>query len=44
MQIAVFGGDENVFLVFTAVMMLGGLVVLAIGPETRGRSLEELAG
>jgi MFS transporter, putative metabolite:H+ symporter len=42
-QIAVFGGDETVFLVFTAVMILGGLVVLAIGPETRGRSLEELA-
>jgi putative MFS transporter len=43
-QIAVFGGDQTVFLVFTAVMVLGGLVVLALGPETRGRSLEETAG
>ena len=43
-QIAVFGGDQTVFLVFTAAMVLGGLIVLALGPETRGRSLEELAG
>ncbi len=42
-QIAVFGGDQTVFLVFTAVMILGGLVVLVLGPETRVRSLEELA-
>ncbi len=42
-QIAVFGSDQNVFLTFTAVMLLGGLIVLAFGPETRGRSLEELA-
>jgi MFS transporter, putative metabolite:H+ symporter len=43
-QIAVFGGDQTVFVVFTAVMVLGGLIVLALGPETRGRSLEEVAG
>jgi putative MFS transporter len=43
-QIAVFGGDQTVFVVFTVVMVLGGLVVLALGPETRGRSLEEVAG
>ncbi len=42
-QIAVFGGDQTVFLVFTLVMLLGGLVVLALGIETRGRRLEELA-
>lgn len=38
------GPDENVFLVFTAVMIAGGLVVLAFGPETRGQSLEQAAG
>jgi putative MFS transporter len=43
LQIAVFGSDQTVFLVFTAVMVLGGLIVLAFGPETRGRSLDELA-
>lgn len=43
-QIAVFGGDQTVFVVFTIVMVLGGLVVLALGPETRGRGLEEVAG
>jgi MFS transporter, putative metabolite:H+ symporter len=40
--IAMFGRDEVVFLVFTAVMLAGGLIVLAAGPETRGRSLDEL--
>ena len=42
-QIALFGGDQTVFVVFTVIMVLGGLVVFALGPETRGRSLEELA-
>ncbi len=42
-QIALFGGDQTVFVVFTAIMLLGGLVVFLLGPETRGRSLEELA-
>ena len=42
-QIAVFGSDQTVFLVFTVVMVLGGLVVWRFGPETRGRSLDELA-
>lgn len=42
-QIVLFGGDQTVFVVFTAIMVLGGLVVFALGPETRGRSLEELA-
>ena len=41
--IALFRADEAVFLAFAAVMVAGGLVVLAIGPETRGKSLEELA-
>ena len=38
------GRPEHAFLAFTAVMVLGGLVVLAIGPETRGRTLEDVAG
>jgi MFS transporter, putative metabolite:H+ symporter len=42
--IAAFGRDEMVFLVFTAVMLLGGVIVLAVGPETRGRSLDAVAG
>ncbi len=36
--------DQGVFLVFMAVMLFGGLVVLALGPETQGRTLEEVAG
>jgi len=38
--IGMFGRDEVVFLVFTAIMVLGGLVVLAAGPETRGTALD----
>jgi MFS transporter, putative metabolite:H+ symporter len=41
--IGIFGRDEVVFLVFTIIMVLGGLVVLVAGPETRGRSLDEVA-
>ncbi|HEX9013846.1 MAG TPA: MFS transporter [Anaerolineaceae bacterium] len=41
-QIALFGSDATVFLAFTGVMILGGLIVLLFGPETRGRSLEAL--
>jgi putative MFS transporter len=43
-QLQVFGGDQTVFLVFAAVMVVGGFIVWAIGPETKGRTLEELAG
>lgn len=42
--IALFRADEAVFLAFASVMVAGGLVVLAIGPETRGKTLEQLAG
>lgn len=39
--IGALGRDELVFLVFTLVMVAGGLVVLAAGPETRGQSLDD---
>ncbi len=42
-QIFVFGSDRTVFVVFMVVMVVGGLVIAALAPETRGRSLEELA-
>ena len=41
--IGLAGRDEAVFLVFTVVMVLGGVVVLLFGPETRGRTLEEVS-
>ena len=37
------GRDEGVFVVFTAVMVAGGLIVLAFGRETRGQTLEEVS-
>ncbi|HLI29344.1 MAG TPA: MFS transporter [Chloroflexota bacterium] len=42
-QIALFGGDQTVFLAFTAIMVFGGLVMFFFGPETRGHSLEAIA-
>lgn len=44
LQLALFGSDQTVFLLFTAVMVVGGIVVYLLGPETKGRSLEEIAG
>ena len=43
-QLAWFGSDITVFLVFMAIMLAGALVVLALGEETRGRTLEQIAG
>ncbi len=43
-QLVLFGGDQTVFLVFAAVMVGGALIVAALGPETKGRSLEEVSG
>jgi MFS transporter, putative metabolite:H+ symporter len=43
LQLALFGSDITVFLVFMAVMLLGAVIVLALGEETRGRSLEQIA-
>ncbi|HEV3087129.1 MAG TPA: MFS transporter [Candidatus Elarobacter sp.] len=38
-----FGSPYSVFIVFACVMLAGALVVLALGEETRGKSLEELS-
>ena len=43
LQLALFGSDITVFVVFMAVMLLGAAIVLAMGEETRGLSLEEIA-
>jgi putative MFS transporter len=37
-----FGSPYSVFVVFACVMLAGALVVLVLGDETRGKSLEEL--
>ena len=42
-QLAFFGSDATVFFVFMAVMLIGALIVLALGEETKGKSLEEIA-
>jgi putative MFS transporter len=42
--IALGGGPEGAFLAFTEILLAGGLVVLVLGPETGGRTLEEVAG
>jgi len=43
LQLGLFGSQANVFLAFMAIMVIGAVVVLLFGIETRGRSLEELA-
>ncbi len=42
-QLAWFGTDVTVFVVFTAIMLLGAIVVALFGEETRGRTLEQIA-
>jgi MFS transporter, putative metabolite:H+ symporter len=42
-MLARFGSPYNVFVVFACVMFAGAVVVLALGEETRGKSLEELS-
>ncbi len=38
-----FGSPYSVFVVFAAVMLAGAIVVLVLGEETRGKSLEEIS-
>jgi putative MFS transporter len=42
-MLARFGSPYSVFVVFAAVMLTGALVVLVLGEETRGKSLEEIS-
>jgi MFS transporter, putative metabolite:H+ symporter len=44
MLMAFAGSQYYVFVAFTAILLVGGLVVLALGEETRGRTLEEISG
>ncbi len=41
-MLARFGSPYAVFVVFAGVMLAGALVVLALGEETRGKSLEQI--
>ena len=43
-QLAWFGSDISVFLVFMAIMLIGAVIVVALGEETKGRTLEQIAG
>jgi putative MFS transporter len=40
--LARFGSPYGVFVAFAAVMLAGALVVLVLGEETRGRTLEAI--
>jgi putative MFS transporter len=42
LMLARFGGPYGVFVVFAAVMLAGALVVLVLGEETRGKTLEAI--
>jgi MFS transporter, putative metabolite:H+ symporter len=45
MMLGAFAGSQyGVFIAFTAILVAGGLVVLFLGEETRGRTLEEISG
>jgi putative MFS transporter len=43
LQLGLFGNQANVFLAFVAIMVVGAVVVLVLGEETRGRTLEQIA-
>jgi MFS transporter, putative metabolite:H+ symporter len=45
MMLGAFAGSQyGVFIAFTVILIAGGLVVLFLGEETRGRTLEEISG
>jgi MFS transporter, putative metabolite:H+ symporter len=44
-MLAAFAGSQfAVFITFTVILVVGGLVVLVLGEETKGRTLEEISG
>ncbi len=44
-MLAAFTGSQfAVFITFTIVLLIGGIVVFVLGEETKGRSLEEISG
>ncbi|HEX9115924.1 MAG TPA: MFS transporter [Anaerolineae bacterium] len=44
MLTAFAGSQYSVFLAFTVILIIGGLTVLILGEETRGRTLEQISG
>jgi putative MFS transporter len=44
MLVAYAGSQYAVFITFTIILVVGGLVVLVLGEETKGRTLEEISG
>jgi putative MFS transporter len=44
-MLAAFSGSQfAVFITFTIILIIGGVVVFVLGEETKGRSLEEISG
>jgi putative MFS transporter len=45
MMLAAYAGSQfAVFITFTVILIIGGLTVLILGEETKGRTLEEISG
>ena len=44
MLLAYAGSQYAVFITFTIILIVGGLTVLVLGEETKGRTLEEISG
>ena len=43
MMLAGTGGFNSIFLMFTGVMLGAALIVAVLGPETKGRKLDEIS-